>query len=79
MNKVELTDSYQDFLLERLRDPVQAAAYLNAALEDEHEGTFLLALRDVTAAQRLTPPQPETQWADVAGLLRALNLRLALR
>lgn len=61
MNKIELTDSYQDFLLERLRDPAQATAYLNAALEDEHEETFLLALRGVTAAQRLTQPQPQTQ------------------
>ena len=79
MDEAELTDSYYEFLLERLRDPAQATAYLNAALEDEHEETFLLALRDVAAARRLTPLQAEAHWSDVTALLRALNLRLALR
>jgi hypothetical protein len=79
MNETKLTDSCHQFLLERLRDPAQAAAYLNAALEDEHEETFLLALCDVAEAQRLMPPKPETHWADVAATLRALSLRLAPR
>jgi DNA-binding phage protein len=79
MDETELTDSYHEFLLERLRDPAQAAAYLNAALEDEHEETFLLALRDVAEARQLAPVQAEAHWSDVAALLRALDLRLALR
>ncbi len=53
MNETELTDSYNEFLLERLRDPAQATAYLNAALADEHEETLLLALRDVATACHL--------------------------
>lgn len=49
MNK-RFTD-YQDILLERLQDPDAAQAYLNAALEDEDERVFLLALKDALEAQ----------------------------
>ena len=41
---------YRDDLLEDLRNPSEAAAYLTAALEDESPDVFLLALRDVAAA-----------------------------
>jgi DNA-binding phage protein len=36
---------YQKDLIEALKDPAEAAAYLNAALEDGDRETFLLALR----------------------------------
>lgn len=39
--------SYHDDLLRRLKDPKYAVGYLNACLEEEDEGTFLLAVRDV--------------------------------
>jgi len=42
---------YQEYLIESLRDPEQALAYLNACLEDEDERVFLLALKDVFEAQ----------------------------
>ena len=42
---------FQDFLLGNLKDPEEAAAYLKAALADEDERVFLLALRDVLEAQ----------------------------
>ncbi len=42
--------SYKELLEERLRDPQEAAAYLNAALEDDDPGVFLIALRDVALA-----------------------------
>jgi len=48
------TKSYQVILLESLRDPDEAAAYLNAALEDDSEDAaelFLLALRNVAEAR----------------------------
>ncbi len=38
---------YQKDLIEALKDPAEAAAYLNAALEDGDRETFLLALRNV--------------------------------
>ena len=39
--------SYRSDLLESLKDPVEAAEYLNAALEEGEPKVFLLALRDV--------------------------------
>lgn len=43
---------YKDHLLAQLQDPEEAAAYLNAALQDEEEPYgFLLALRDIAEAQ----------------------------
>lgn len=43
-------DYHQD-LLEELQDPSEALAYLNAALMDEDERVFLLALKNVVEAQ----------------------------
>ena len=42
--------SYEDGLRESLKDPLEAEAYLNAALEDGSQEVFLLALRHVTEA-----------------------------
>ena len=42
--------SYQKSLIERLKDPKEAAAYLNAALEDDDLRVFLVALRNVAEA-----------------------------
>lgn len=39
--------SYQNNLIDSLKDPTEAAEYLNAALEDGEPEVFLLALRDV--------------------------------
>ena len=39
--------SYKVDLLESLKDPVEAAGYLNAALENGEPEVFLLALKDV--------------------------------
>ena len=49
-NKRDYRD-FQEIVLENLQDPEEAAAYLKAALEDEDERVFLLALRDVLEAQ----------------------------
>ena len=42
--------SYHIDLIEDLKDPIEAEAYLNAALQDGDERVFLLALRDVLEA-----------------------------
>lgn len=42
---------FQELVIEHLQDPEEAAAYLNAALADEDESVFLLALRDVLEAR----------------------------
>ena len=44
---------YRGSLLDDLRDPGEAAQYLNAALEDSPE-MLLVALRDVAEAQKMT-------------------------
>lgn len=49
MNPV--TVPYIDGLRERLKDPVYAAAYLDAALAEDDQEVFLLALRDVAEAR----------------------------
>src|SRR5688572_16629924 len=43
--------SYEDELLESLKDPDEALAYLKASFEDEDSRVFLLALADVAKAQ----------------------------
>ncbi len=45
------TKKYEESLVESLKDPKEAAAYLNAHLDEEDsEDVFLLALRDVARA-----------------------------
>jgi len=44
------TKSYQDELIESLKDPAEASAYLNAALEEKDSKLFLVALRNVAEA-----------------------------
>jgi probable addiction module antidote protein len=43
--------TYEESLMEDLKDSQEALAYLNAALEDEDQRVFLLALKDVLKAQ----------------------------
>ena len=55
---------YQKDLIEALKDPCEAAAYLNAAIEEGEREVFLLALRNVAEAQwrnwrRCRQSQPE--------------------
>lgn len=45
----EITE-YQKDLVEALKSPAEAAAYLNAAIKEGDQETFLLALRNVTEA-----------------------------
>lgn len=51
MSKKAASAAYEDVLLEDLKDPAEAAAYLEAALEDADPSVFLLALRQVAQAQ----------------------------
>lgn len=43
--------SYRDYLIDSLKDTKEAAAYLDAALEEGDPKLFLLALRNVAEAQ----------------------------
>jgi len=42
--------NYQEDLIEALKDPREAAEYLNAAIEDGDKEVFLLAMRNVAEA-----------------------------
>jgi probable addiction module antidote protein len=48
-NKVS-AESYTDQLVEDLKDPIEAAAYLQAAIEEGDREALLVAIRHVTAA-----------------------------
>lgn len=56
--------NYQDHLIESLKDPSEAIAYLNVALMDEDERVFLLALKNVL----------EAQGGDMSSLAKKTNL-----
>jgi DNA-binding phage protein len=45
------TTNYQEILVKHLQDPEQAIAYLNAAIEEDDAGLFLIALKNVAEAQ----------------------------
>jgi len=47
MSKQAISAAYEEILLEDMKDPAEAAAYLEAALEDKDPSVFLLALRQV--------------------------------
>jgi probable addiction module antidote protein len=59
MNKV--TAKYETGLKEALMDPVEAAAYLDAALKENDQAVFLLALRDVAEARGFSQMAQDTQ------------------
>ncbi len=59
MNK--LTDKYENNLKEDLRDPSEAAEYLNAALDDGSPELFLMALKDVANAKGISEIARETR------------------
>lgn len=42
---------YEDWLVESLKDPKEAAAYLEAAIEDGDQAVLMLALRQVAQAR----------------------------
>ena len=43
--------SYHESLIKALKDPLEAAEYLNAALEEKDEKMFLVALKNVAEAR----------------------------
>lgn len=55
-----ITADYETGLKAALADPEEAAAYLNAALEENDQEVFLLALRDIAEARGFTRIAQET-------------------
>ena len=52
--KKNQTGDYHKFLIEELKDVEMAAEYLNTALEEKDDITFLMALKNVVEAQGMT-------------------------
>lgn len=50
MNKKRYIDYHED-LMQELQDPHEAQEYINAAIQDDDERVFLLALKQVLEAQ----------------------------
>ena len=59
-----LLKDFSETFADEPRDPDFAAAYLQAALEDEDGDAFLLALRDVVQANG-EAAAPAERWVDV--------------
>ena len=70
MNK---STSYQDYLLESLSEPEEAAGYLNAALEGGDVNVFLLALQNVVKAQGGVSKLAEETHKSRTSLYKALS------
>jgi probable addiction module antidote protein len=89
-----LHKSYQSYLIESLVDPAEAAAYLDAVLEDDDLEYFLVALKNVAEARRLVATTTHgADWEScyqlltqgktpgllaIAALLRDLGLKLSV-
>ena len=85
--------SYHSFLIESLRDPLEASAYIDAVLEEGDPQHIMLALRNVVEAQRQVADLRDLSWeridrilaqseppslVDFAKLLNDLGLRLSV-
>jgi probable addiction module antidote protein len=57
----KLTEKYENNLKADFLDPVEAAEYLNAALEDGSHEVFLMALKDVANAKGISEIARETK------------------
>lgn len=68
-------EKYKDHLLEQLRDPKEAAAYLNACLDDEDPQVFLLALRDLAESYGGMSSLASKTKLNRESLYRTLSLR----
>jgi len=79
MTKMKASKSYKEVLLASLKDPEEAAEYLNAALEEGDEEALWLALRNVAEANGLNFERVEHASAATPIILNALSNTLHLR
>ena len=68
------TTSYRESLLKSLKDPREAVEYLNAALEEDDEAAFIIALRNVAEARGMSTVAAEAELNRVS-LYRLLSQR----
>src|SRR3990167_6679834 len=78
---------HEPWLIERLKDPEESAAYLEAAIEDGDQGVLMLALRHIARKSKLTREatyrmlsksgNPELR--SLTAILGAAGLRLSVK
>jgi DNA-binding phage protein len=78
---------YKEYLIESLKDRMEALGYLNACLEDPDPRVFAAALRNVAAAQgvtrakkasKLLPKRGTPDLQQLGAVLASLGLRLTV-
>lgn len=67
--------NYKEHLLKQLQESEEAAAYLNAALQDDDPHAFLLAMRDIAEAQGGMSWLAEHSELNRENLYRTLSLK----
>ncbi len=87
------SESYHSFLIDSLRDLLEASAYIDAVLEEADPQHIMLALKNVVEAQRQVNDVRDLSWeqidrilaqseppslVDFAKLLNDLGLRLSV-
>lgn len=65
--------SYHESLIKALKDPLEAAEYLNAALEEKDEKMFLVALKNVAEARGGMAQLSRTTKLNRANLYKAFS------
>ena len=79
------TIDHEESLLKALKDPEEALAYLNAALMDENQEVFLLALKHVLKAQGVDNQniyemlsKKNLRWHNFRSIIDAMGLQIKL-
>lgn len=67
------TKSYHSYLIESLKNPTEAAAYLNAALEEGDTELLLLAIKNVAEANSSTTNFSQTAQLNQNNLSQMLS------
>jgi DNA-binding phage protein len=79
--KKRVFEDYQEKLLQDLRDPGLALAYLNEAIKDDDPRIFLLALQNVLESQGIpaTSIKKNPTLVSILALLNAAGYSLAVQ
>lgn len=79
------TGKYDEYHLEWLKNPANAAAFLNSAMEEYDRDAFVQALRDILSAQNGLPAIGNSlskrdclKFSSITELLHTIGLRLTV-
>ncbi len=76
---MNLLRDYRADLLEALKDPREAAEYINAAMEENDPKTLAIALQDVAEAQTLAMSEADSEaFSHIRASLAKAGLKLTV-